>query len=82
MTPNAEQVIRRMFDKSATDLKARLGVVYGILAVLNVGTWLWAFTALHDNPGLLGVALVIYGLGLRHAVDADHIAASTTSRAS
>ena len=27
------------------------------------------------NPSFLGVALVVYGLGLRHAVDADHIAA-------
>jgi nickel/cobalt transporter (NiCoT) family protein len=27
------------------------------------------------TPVLLGVALLVYGLGLRHAVDADHIAA-------
>ena len=31
--------------------------------------------AFGDNPTMLGVSLVIYGLGLRHAVDADHIAA-------
>ena len=29
----------------------------------------------YDKPAPLGVSLVIYGLGLRHAVDADHIAA-------
>ncbi|HEY5211131.1 MAG TPA: hypothetical protein VIJ42_16955 [Stellaceae bacterium] len=45
------------------------------MAVLNIGAWLWALAAFHDRPALLGVALVIYGLGLRHAVDADHIAA-------
>ena len=31
--------------------------------------------ALNGQPVLLGTAVVAYGLGLRHAVDADHIAA-------
>ena len=31
--------------------------------------------ALNDSPVLLGAALAVYGLGLRHALDADHIAA-------
>jgi high-affinity nickel-transport protein len=41
----------------------------------NVGIWLWALAAFHQRPALLGIGLAIYGLGLRHAVDADHIAA-------
>ncbi len=61
--------------KRPSDLKARLFGIYTILAILNLGAWLWALIAFADKPGLLGVALVIYGLGLRHAVDADHIAA-------
>ena len=69
------QAIKDLFDKSAPGLKARLVTIYGVLAVLNLGAWLWAFLSFHDNPTMLGVALVIYGLGLRHAVDADHIAA-------
>ncbi len=36
---------------------------------------LWALTALHGNVGMLSIAGVVYALGLRHAVDADHIAA-------
>jgi high-affinity nickel-transport protein len=52
-----------------------LALVYGVLAVLNLGGWAWALLAFHDQPALLGVAVVVYGLGLRHAVDADHIAA-------
>lgn len=67
--------LSKMLNKTAPDLKARLITIYGALAILNVGAWLWAFVAFHDKPTLLGVALVIYGLGLRHAVDADHIAA-------
>ncbi|WP_241659675.1 HoxN/HupN/NixA family nickel/cobalt transporter [Sphingomonas glacialis] len=42
---------------------------------MNVGAWVWALLAFHGQPVLLGVAAVVYGLGLRHAVDADHIAA-------
>ncbi|TQX85182.1 MULTISPECIES: HoxN/HupN/NixA family nickel/cobalt transporter [Rhizobium] len=67
--------ITRLFDESTPELKARLVTIYTILAVLNFGAWLWALVAFWDEPALLGVALVIYGLGLRHAVDADHIAA-------
>jgi len=41
----------------------------------NVIAWAWAIAAFRDSSVLLGTALVAYGLGLRHAVDADHIAA-------
>ena len=69
------KAIKDLFDESGPDLKARLVAIYGVLAVLNIGAWLWAAVAFHGDPTMLGVALVIYGLGLRHAVDADHIAA-------
>ena len=55
-------------------LRARLVVVYGVLALLNIGAWAWALVGFRDQPTLIGIALLIYGLGLRHAVDADHIA--------
>ena len=66
---------QRFFEEAPFGLRARLIAVYGLLAFLNIGAWLWAFIAFRDSPALLGVALVVYGLGLRHAVDADHIAA-------
>jgi high-affinity nickel-transport protein len=56
-------------------LRTRLAVVIGLLAAFNLGAWAWAAVAFQGKPVLLGIALVIYGLGLRHAVDADHIAA-------
>ncbi len=49
--------------------------LYLLLLVANVGAWGWAFLAFRAFPILLGTALLAYGLGLRHAVDADHIAA-------
>ena len=48
---------------------------YGLLACFNAGAWVWAFFAFHDKPVLLGTAFLAYTFGLRHAVDADHIAA-------
>jgi high-affinity nickel-transport protein len=50
----------------------------GLVALLvfaNFGVWGFAFAAFRSHPVLIGTALVAYGLGLRHAVDADHIAA-------
>ena len=46
-----------------------------LLAAVNVGAWVWALIAFHDYPVLLGTSLLAYTFGLRHAVDADHIAA-------
>src|SRR6516164_11117645 len=45
------------------------------LGFANSGAWVWAILAFHDKPLLLGTALLAYTFGLRHAVDADHIAA-------
>ncbi|TGJ84963.1 hypothetical protein E0Z10_g3790 [Xylaria hypoxylon] len=52
-------------------------VLYIILLLLGVNAVVWAATAvvLHFNPGLVGAAVLSYTLGLRHALDADHIAA-------
>ncbi len=42
---------------------------------LNLLAWCWALLAFRGAPALLGSALIAWGFGLRHAVDADHIAA-------
>ena len=43
--------------------------------LINLFSWAFAIYLLHGNPSLLWTALVAYTLGLRHAFDADHIAA-------
>ncbi|KAB0639638.1 HoxN/HupN/NixA family nickel/cobalt transporter [Burkholderia latens] len=53
----------------------RLLMLYASLIAANAAVWLWALAVLRDHPLLLGTAAIAYGLGLRHAVDADHIAA-------
>jgi high-affinity nickel-transport protein len=45
------------------------------LLLANIAAWGWAWTAFADRPVLLGTAVLAWVFGLRHAVDADHIAA-------
>ncbi len=45
------------------------------LILANVAAWLWAFALFADRPAVMGTALLAWVFGLRHAVDADHIAA-------
>lgn len=49
--------------------------LFTILTAANLAAWAWAWAAFHDRPTLLGTALLAWVFGLRHAVDADHIAA-------
>jgi nickel/cobalt transporter (NiCoT) family protein len=66
---------RQVFKDQAVDLRASILGVYFILFGLNLAAWAWAFAAFYSHPVLLGTALLAYSFGLRHAVDADHIAA-------
>jgi nickel/cobalt transporter (NiCoT) family protein len=65
----------RLFDDSATQTRGKIIALYTGLIAVNIAVWAWAFAAFHDNPVLLGTAFLAYSFGLRHAVDADHIAA-------
>jgi nickel/cobalt transporter (NiCoT) family protein len=56
-------------------VRRRIVVIYSFLILFSLAVWAWALVSLHGQPVLLGTAMVAYGLGLRHAVDADHIAA-------
>jgi nickel/cobalt transporter (NiCoT) family protein len=64
-----------LFNDGADNLRGRIIAIYGILFAFNIGAWLWASIAFHRYPVLIGTALLAYSFGLRHAVDADHIAA-------
>jgi nickel/cobalt transporter (NiCoT) family protein len=64
-----------LLNDEAGNTRAKVIGIYGILAVFNLAVWLWAIVAFHPYPLLMGTSLLAYSLGLRHAVDADHIAA-------
>ncbi|MBV8920568.1 HoxN/HupN/NixA family nickel/cobalt transporter [Bradyrhizobium sp.] len=64
-----------MFDDSASTQRRRMIVISALLIAANAGAWIWAIIAFGGQPSLIGTAFLAYTLGLRHAVDADHIAA-------
>jgi high-affinity nickel-transport protein len=55
--------------------KATIGTVYGALAAVTVLSMAAATVLGLVSPVLNGLGVVAYVLGLRHGVDADHIAA-------
>ncbi len=62
-------------DRRMSSLRASVAAVYALLLLINLAAWAWAVLIFRHQPVLLGTALLAYGFGLRHAVDADHIAA-------
>src|ERR1700709_877681 len=72
--PMATQ-LTRILKQHSSSLRGRTAGIYTLLAIANIGVWIWALYAFRQSPVLLGTALLAYGFGLRHAVDADHIAA-------
>jgi high-affinity nickel-transport protein len=64
-----------MSEASSNGSRTRVLATYVGLILVNIGTWIWAVLVFNDEPVLLGTALLAYSFGLRHALDADHIAA-------
>jgi high-affinity nickel-transport protein len=67
--------LRAMRKVEPGSTKAKVIALYALLIGFNLAAWCWAFIAFHRFPVLLGTAFLAYSFGLRHAVDADHIAA-------
>ena len=68
-------LLTRVLNDEPGNTKAKIVFLYAFLALFNVAAWCWALVAFHRFPVLLGTAFLAYSFGLRHAVDADHIAA-------
>ncbi len=68
----------RLFGVSS-DLRRRLVRLYAFLVVFNLAAWGLVLIAAASYPILLPTAFLAYSFGLRHAVDADHIAAIDNS---
>jgi high-affinity nickel-transport protein len=67
--------LHTLLDDDDPHTRGRVLGMYGLLLVFNLGAWAWALAAFRGFPVLLGTAFLAYSFGLRHAVDADHIAA-------
>ncbi len=67
--------VSKLFSDDGASLRVRIIWIYVLLTGANVAAWLWALSAFRNYPILLGTAMLAYTFGLRHAFDADHIAA-------
>lgn len=67
--------IARVFSADRGRLRGKVAGMYVILLGANVVLWGLTLVAAAPYPKLLPFGLLAFGLGLRHAVDADHIAA-------
>lgn len=65
----------RIFDDAPERTRGKVIGMYAILIGANVAAWLCAVLEFGGNTLLLGTAFLAYSFGLRHAFDADHIAA-------
>jgi high-affinity nickel-transport protein len=84
LNPNAcegamQGFVSRIWNESDASVRSRLVALYALLLGTNILVWIWAFAALRGNAVLFGSAFLAYSFGLRHAVDADHIAAIDNS---
>src|SRR3984885_12385472 len=68
-------LMKALFGDGSGPLRQKIVGLYAFLLLFNVAAWTWAFIAFHHYPLLMGTSLLAYSFGLRHAVDADHIAA-------
>ena len=73
-TPDRPRMIKPFLNSDAP-LKPRIIILFSGLLIANLLVWLWALLTFGDKPVLLGTCALAYVLGLRHAVDPDHIAA-------
>jgi len=69
------RLVGHLFNDGGDGIRGKVTGIYVFLLVVNIGAWIWAIVAFNAHPALMGTALLAYTFGLRHAVDADHIAA-------
>ena len=67
--------IGQLFDDRPKAQGTKLASLCVVLGAVNLAAWIWALAEFGNQPALLGTAFLAYVFGLRHAVDADHIAA-------
>ena len=53
----------------------KISGLFLLLGACNLAAWAWAWAAFSHSPALLAMALLAWLFGLRHALDADHLAA-------
>ncbi len=68
-------LIARVFNDNSLEVRAKVISIYVLLVTFNVVVWAVTLLVSTQYTFVLSTALLAYTFGLRHAVDADHIAA-------
>lgn len=68
-------IFRHILNDQAQEVKSKIFAMYVILAIFNIFLWSVTFLASIQYPVVLGTGFLAFTFGLRHGVDADHIAA-------
>ncbi|HEX5502721.1 MAG TPA: HoxN/HupN/NixA family nickel/cobalt transporter [Thermomicrobiales bacterium] len=68
-------LFRQILNDQSQAVKGKVISLYIVLAVANLGLWALTLAISTRYAVVLGTALLAYSFGLRHGVDADHIAA-------
>lgn len=68
-------LIKPILNDENRRVRGKVVGMYIFLALANVALWGLVIATFHNYPLLLGTSFLAYSFGLRHAVDADHIAA-------
>lgn len=68
-------MLRALLSDATAGQRGRLAALFALLLGANLAVWIASVIAFRGDAALLGTAVLAYVFGLRHAVDADHIAA-------
>jgi high-affinity nickel-transport protein len=69
------EFVKALLGEESGHQRRQIAWLYALLLTFNIAAWVAAFVAFRGYPLLMGSCLLAYSFGLRHAVDADHIAA-------
>ncbi|MEZ0602018.1 HoxN/HupN/NixA family nickel/cobalt transporter [Paraburkholderia sp. IW21] len=69
------EFVKALLGEEGGHQRRQIAWLYALLLAFNIAAWVAAFVAFRGYPLLMGSCLLAYSFGLRHAVDADHIAA-------
>ena len=70
-----KQLSLSLTNAGSPHLKHKITGMYVLLIGANVFLWIMAYLLFYRNTAMLSLCLLAWTFGLRHAVDADHIAA-------
>ncbi|KAG2188102.1 hypothetical protein INT44_000853 [Umbelopsis vinacea] len=75
VAPRTSMLFRLFLGPDPLKVRKKICIMTLIVVLFNVSVWIAAAILFRSYPGLIGIAALSYTLGLRHAVDADHISA-------